>query len=189
MKLNACLGMFKAGDEWVFSQVSLFLEYICVEEGTIGEVVVLVLHIQTGRCGCFLLSSLLWYLCILVFFLNSDFWWLMGERFKRTFFNISQTLWGWLLQAALLSNHHLTRAHSPACDLADQKWIVLAGHPIFDSRRQIPAWPWLWGALPWWRYPLGHRSEWHISTVCVPGLIGGCGRLQVSRERVGERGR
>lgn len=122
-------------------------------------------------------------------FLNSDFWWLMGERFKRTFFNISQTLWGWLLQAALLSNHHLTRAHSPARDLADQKWIVLAGHPIFDSRRQIPAWPWLWGALPWWRYPLGHRSEWHISTVCVPGLIGGCGRLQVSRERVGERGR
>ena len=95
------------------------------------------------------LSLLLFYgACVLFSFFNSDFWWLVGEWIKSTLLNISQAVWGWLLQVTLLSNHHLTRAHSPTCDLADQKWIVLAGHPVFNSWRQIPTWPWLWRALP-----------------------------------------
>lgn len=120
---------------------------------------------------------------------NSDFRRLVCERFQSSFLGVSPAVRGRLLQAALLGRHHLAGAHSPARDLAGQERILVAGHPVFDSRGQVPAGPRIRRALPQRGRPPGHRSQRHVRVIRVPGFLCRWGSLQVPGERVGERGR
>lgn len=92
MNLNACLGLFKVEHflQWIFSRISLFLEYTDVwkEEwlARCCSVVFLQPHLWTSQCGCSLLGSILWCLCLLVclFFFKQWFpmayWWVVPKH-------------------------------------------------------------------------------------------------------------